>query len=211
MEKRARIAKVSFSHLIAVAIAGVFLLSAAQAQAPRHNAPEWWPCIQRYVPKLSVGAFWDGGLSPSDSWRENESITRLTEKFSDRKIPVEENLEDIRIFLASVEDPTSVAADLVRGLQHAVNQQRDHIIAGIGRFAERQTMMIRRIEKQSQAMENPDLGPAQKRDLESRQKWDIRVFEEREGMMAYLCEQPVLLEKKFFAVGRAIAASQNKR
>ena len=33
---------------------------------------------------------------------------------------------------------------------------------------------------------------------------DLRIFDEREKSMTYLCEQPVLLEQRAFALGRTI-------
>lgn len=191
-------------------LAALFSLTTANAQAP--GTPDWWPCVQRYVPKLSTGTFWKDGLEPSNSWRKSEEIMGLVQRFSDRDIPVEKNLEEVRVFLDSTTgDKRQVAEDLVRGLESKVNAQRDQVIRGIKRFADRQTMMIRRIEQQTRAMEDTGLEPTQKYDLEVRQKWDIRVFEEREAMINYLCEQPVLLEKKFFSVGRVIAESQGMR
>lgn len=186
------------------------LAPTANAQAP--GAPEWWPCIQRYVPSVSAGRFWEGGLEPGEAWMENEEILRIARRVADRDISAEDNLKDIEAFLAAeTGDQKAVIEDLLRGIQHMVNKQRDHIIKGISRFADRQNMMIRRIEKQTYAMEEEGISAGKRRDLEDRQKWDIRVFEEREGMIAHLCEQPVLLAKKFFTVGRAIAETQDKR
>lgn len=187
----------------------LLLLHPVGAQAP--GAPEWWPCIQRYVPKLSVGRFWEGGLEENNNWHENKEIVDLARRISDRDISTQESLADVRAFMASNGEQQNKVEDLLRATQQTVNEQRDRIIDGINRFAKRQHMMIRRIEQQTKDMENPELTQAQLEDLEARQKWDIRVFEEREGMITYLCEQPVLMAKKFFAVGRAVAEAQNKR
>ena len=158
-----------------------------------------------------MGRFWEGGLEESDTWRSNTEIERIARRFADRDISVEESLKDVDAFLDASKDKRAAAEDLVRSMQDTVNAHRNQIIRGIQRFAKRQAMMIRRIERQTQKLDDPETNSRQKSDLETRQRWDIRVFEEREGMIAYLCEQPVLLEKKFFAVGRAIAASQDKR
>ena len=54
--------------------------------------------------------------------------------------------------------------------------------------------------------EQPSTDQASKlEDLQVRQKWDIRIFEEREALRNNLCEQPVLLEQRFFSLGRYIA------
>ena len=41
--------------------------------------------------------------------------------------------------------------------------------------------------------------------LLAEQGWDIRVFEDRRSSLGYLCEQPVLLEQRAFALARTIA------
>lgn len=208
----ARRASSRVARALTVSLLVGLMLIAPQAAAQAPGSPEWWPCVQRYVPKLSIGKFWEGGLKPSDAWQENQEIQRLAERFGNRDITTEESIADAQGFLSSPAGRDAAAAeDLVRSLQYAVNLQRDHVIRGIRRFAERQTEMIRRIERLSQQMDNPELTAQQIEQLETRQNWDIRVFEEREDMINYLCEQPVLLEKKFFAVGRSIAEKQNKR
>ncbi len=35
--------------------------------------------------------------------------------------------------------------------------------------------------------------------------WDLRLYEDRSDSLAYLCEQPVVLEQRAFALARAIA------
>lgn len=196
-------------QLLIAAAAGLFLSCTAQAQPP--GTPDWWPCIQRYVPKLSVGTFWPGGLEAGNAWRENKEILRLAKRLGDRDISVQANLDDTKAFIASAADSKQAVEDLLRAMEHVVNENRNRIMQGISRFAKRQAMMIRRIEQQTQDLDAPGLTEEKKEDLEARQKWDIRVFEDREGMISYLCEQPVLLEKKFFAVGRAIAEARDKR
>jgi len=47
-------------------------------------------------------------------------------------------------------------------------------------------------------------GTAADADLEELLSWDLRIFEERNRSMTYLCEQPVLLEQRAFALGRTI-------
>lgn len=189
-------------------VIGFLSLGSVQAQPP--ESPEWWPCIQRYVPKLAVGTFWQGGLEKDDGWRENKEIVKLAKRLGSRDVPVEESLDEVKAFIAASGGQDAVE-DLLRAMESVSNEERNRIVDGIKRFAKRQNLMINRIDQQTQDLETKELTAEQKKDLEARQKWDIRVFEERERMVTYLCEQPVALEKKFFAVGRAIAQAQNKR
>jgi hypothetical protein len=36
--------------------------------------------------------------------------------------------------------------------------------------------------------------------------WDIRIFEDRQKSLKYLCDQPVFLEQRAFELGRAMVA-----
>lgn len=45
---------------------------------------------------------------------------------------------------------------------------------------------------------------AKARELDERLLWDIRVFDEREQSLSYVCESPVLLERRLFALARQI-------
>ena len=130
-------------------------------------------------------------------------------------MPLEEAREEIRAFLESQEQDTGkdlqkTASLLIAALDEMINSKRDRIIEGIARFSARQQMMISRIETQGRkinelkAAADPDAAALE--DLETRQKWDVRVFDEREDLIGHLCEQPVLMEQKFFALGRDVAA-----
>ena len=41
--------------------------------------------------------------------------------------------------------------------------------------------------------------------MEARQ-WDLRVFEDRQRVLRQICEQPVRLEQRAFALSRALQA-----
>ena len=46
--------------------------------------------------------------------------------------------------------------------------------------------------------------PARRQELEQQRLWDIRIYEDRERSLTYICEQPVLLEQRVFALAREI-------
>ena len=41
---------------------------------------------------------------------------------------------------------------------------------------------------------------------EQKLDWDMRIFQDRQQALTYVCETPVILEQRVFALGRAIAA-----
>ena len=74
--------------------------------------------------------------------------------------------------------------------------------------------MLARIDEQAKKIEDikDDEGKRETlEDLQVRQKWDIRIFEEREKLSSALCEQPVVLEQKFFALASILRHIWKKR
>ncbi len=194
----------------------VTMFATGVAEARFGSAPEGWPCVQGYVAEVSAGAFWTGELPASEAVANNEALMRLVEEASDRTISYEQSLDKIKAFLdqlegSSPEHKQEQAALLIVALTDSINGKRVKVLKGIDRFSKRQQMMITRIEDQDNKIraikngETSENGSALA-DLEDRQMWDIRVFEEREFQKNYLCEQAVLLEQRFFFLGRDIVA-----
>ena len=193
-----------------VILSATLAAAGAHAQPPR-AAPEGWPCVQSYVPHVSAGRFWSGELPGDERWKDHRRITLLAEELISRAISLEESLDKTRKFFAVPENATRETAEwLVGALTEAVNRERGKVLDGIGRFGKRQQAAVKRIEDQAkklEGMENAgDADPAALEDLQTRQKWDIRIFEERERMVSHLCEQPVVLEQRFFEVGRTVVS-----
>ena len=87
-----------------------------------------------------------------------------------------------------------------------INRDRSSIIEGIRKFARNQQALAERITAGNEQLS--ELAPEQiaERDaLMARRSWDMRLYEDRRDSLTYLCEQPVLLEQRAFALARAIA------
>jgi hypothetical protein len=50
----------------------------------------------------------------------------------------------------------------------------------------------------------PDADRSRIDELTNRVEWDTRIFEERRKTMNFVCEVPVLIEQRLFALARAI-------
>ena len=198
-------------------LAGGLMTGVVWAQLPTPGAPAGWPCVQRYQPSVSAGTFWPYELLEDVDWDEEPRVRSLADAVTERAVPLEEAREKIRMFLESQEqdageDLQKTASLLITALDKLINSKRDRIVKGIARFSERQQMMISRIETQARKIEElkaaaaADSDAEMLKDLEVRQKWDVRVFDEREDLVGHLCEQPVLMEQKFFALGRDVVA-----
>ena len=55
--------------------------------------------------------------------------------------------------------------------------------------------------------DRPDADQGRIDELTNRVEWDTRIFEERRKTMSFVCEVPVLIEQRLFALARAIQQS----
>ena len=83
-------------------------------------------------------------------------------------------------------------------------------MAGITRYAHKQEALDGRIDEARH--EFAALNAAEPKDfdridaLEEEIDWSTRIFQDRQQSLTYVCETPVILEQRAFALGRAIAA-----
>lgn len=198
-------------------VAAILLSLAGQpAQSQPVEDPDW-PCIQRKVPEISGGMVWAG--PPLDeaatSWRDDPGIVELATKIASRRTSIEEAGILIKDFAESAgPDKDERLTMLFAGALDTINHDRASIMSGVERYATRQRALAEKIERQSAELaalpvEAADPETAQgtsseREDLLEVQNWDIRIFEEREHALTYVCEQPVLLEQRAFALGREI-------
>lgn len=187
------------------ALIAALCMQQAQAQPP---APLWWPCVQAYVPTVS-GSVAGAAPAAGDAWRDDAEAGALAKQLADREKTDEQAMALLEEHLAG--NPSEAGLKiLLAALHNTVNSERTQIIEGIKRFTKRQQAMAARIEAQSQELaDKKRVGDKAARDLQLTHDWDIRVFDRREGMSRYLCEQPVRLERRYFVLGRAIAARLN--
>jgi hypothetical protein len=105
---------------------------------------------------------------------------------------------------------------LFAGVLDTINADRSSIIAGIGRYARRQQSLAQRISAQSAELDKLPAQGGNNEQIDRREKlleiqtWDARIFRERERSLQYVCELPVLLDQRAFALGREVAAHLDK-
>jgi hypothetical protein len=195
--------------LLPVTAVIVALSSTAFAASP---ADPDWPCVQRKVPEISVGQVWSGPpVEPiGDSWRDDAVIAELARKLAARRTAMDEAKELIARFAAGAgADRERRLTALFAAMLAQINGERASIIAGIGRYAKRQQALARKIEQQGAELDGLPVDggeeiAARREELQDIQAWDIRIFAEREKALIYVCEQPVLLEQRAFALAREI-------
>ena len=182
------------------------------------NDPDW-PCVQRKVQEISAGQVWNGppldGIG--DSWRSDPALADLARTIASRRTDMSEAKKKIAEFaMAAGAEKNRRLTLLFAGVLDTINADRGSIIAGIGRYARRQQRLAQRISAQSAEL---DKLPAQggsdeqidrREELLEIQTWDARIFRERERSLQYVCELPVLLDQRAFALGREVAAHLDK-
>jgi len=188
---------------------GLGLVGAAPAFAAGPPDPDW-PCIQRRQPQLSIAQVW-GGPVPDEATLAlagTPKIQSVAEVIALRRTPMAEAEAEIATF-AATHDPQALVALFAASFDH-VNRTRSRVMEGITRYAHKQEALDARIEEMRhefaalEAAEDKDFDrmDALERDLD----WSTRIFQDRQQSLTYVCETPVILEQRAFALGRAVEA-----
>ena len=175
-----------------------------------------WPCQQLKVPEISVAAVWSGPsieaidtTKPVDM-KQGELVGRLAA----RRTSMEDARKLIADYLSGTnEEKQDKAKVLFSALYSTLNGQRDQVMSGIERFSRKQKAMAEDIrektQKMRQAQDMPNADQAQNDELASQLLWQTRIFEDRRKTTSYMCDVPVLIEKRLFDLGSAIQNALN--
>lgn len=188
--------------LVAISIPGVAL--SADFSDPT------WPCVQRKVERLSLGLMWplpvpDGALP--DAIASDADI--LVETLALRRISLEEAAVLVDGF---VSDHPGLTADelgkIFRAVFDGLQADRSAIMSGIERYSLRQIALSEEIGRTRSSMSElmeadaPDYDKVDQ--LEEKLDWDERIFQDRAQSLTYVCETPVLLEKRAYAIAQML-------
>jgi hypothetical protein len=196
--------------VMAVAIE-VILRGTALAADPRFPN---WPCNQIKVPEISVAAVWAGPSidDVENAWQQDPIIRDLVTRLAARRMPLDEAEKAISEFINGNTAQRQQKAKLIfAGLFKTLNQERSEVMNGIERFSRRQKGLADKIRSDSlqlrdlQDAGDHDQGKAD--EMANRIEWDARIFEDRRKTISYVCEVPVLIEQRLFALARQIQQS----
>jgi hypothetical protein len=196
------------------------LLLAAALATGVSSPPAWaapagdWPCIQPRVPSLSVGAFWSGDPideNAAKSWRDRPEVAGIIGNVISRRIPVEEAEKMIADFAAAHKSDKAALALVFAGAFTELDSLRTQIVHGIERYARNQRALSDGINKDRAELagltglkEKNEQQRARIQELQTKIQWETRLHNERESTLRYVCETPVLLEQRIFAIARAV-------
>jgi hypothetical protein len=194
-----------------VAVAVLFGASApfaARAADPRY--PDW-PCNQLKVPEISIAAVWAGPPIEDvrETWHNDPQIRDLVDRLAARRTPIEEAEKAIAQFIvgdaAAKQDK---AKRLFAGLFETLNTQRSVVMTGIERTTRKQKALAGKIRNDAQELRTlqdaAERDQAKVEELTNQVAWSTRVFEDRRKTINYVCEVPGLIERRLFALARAI-------
>jgi hypothetical protein len=204
-------AVVRYSLLVIAMTIELVLRSAAIAADPRFAD---WPCIQIKVPEISVAAVWSGPSidDVGRAWEEDPATRDLVPRLAARRIPLDDAQRAISDFITgSVSERQQKAKLIFAGLFATLNQERSQVMNGIERFSRQQAAFADRIRldiaELRELQDAPDHDQSRLDELANRIDWNTRIFEERRKTISYACEVPVLIERRLFALARAIQQS----
>ena len=96
---------------------------------------------------------------------------------------------------------------IVAGLFDTLNRERSAVMSGIERYSRRQQDFAKQIRSSVRELHDLQNQPDQESkidELAARVEWETRIFEERRKTIGYVCEVPVLIEQRLFALARMI-------
>ncbi|WP_018633505.1 hypothetical protein [Neomegalonema perideroedes] len=194
--------------MLVAAGAGLFCgLGGAQAAGPVD--PDW-PCVQRRVPQISLAQVWSGPLpdEAAEARAKDPKIQDLAARLAQRRTALPEAEALIAEFAAAA-PPEDVTA-LYLAVFERINAARGRVMGGIARYAHKQAAMDKTIDALRAAFDALDAADPPDFDAidaaEKELDWSTRIFQDRQQSLIYVCETPVILEQRAFALGRAARA-----
>jgi hypothetical protein len=188
----------------------LLLIASGSAYAVDPRYPDW-PCAQAKVPEISLGAVWAG--PPLDDaekqWKDDAAVSALVPRLAARRTPLDEAEKRAGEFIAAASANKSVAATrLFAGLFESINAQRSSVLNGLERITRKQRAAAQKVRDDTLALQalqgaNPP-DTAKIEELSNQLVWETRIFEDRRQVIKYVCEVPVALDQRLFALGRVI-------
>ena len=173
-----------------------------------------WPCNQIKVPEISVAAVWAGPSidDVGNAWEEDATIKDLVTRLAARRTPLDEAQKTISDVITGTEYERQKKAKLIfAGLFKTLNHERSEVMQGIERYFRKQKEFSDQIRSTilqlRELQDRADADQSRVDELINRVEWDTRIFEERRKTMNFVCEVPVLIEQRLFALARAIQQS----
>ena len=181
-------------------------LAVAPVQAAQGTDPDW-PCVQRRIDKLSLAVMWPHPV-PEDAAPLPAELQDVADAMALRRVSVEEVGRLVDELVAERELDVDTIGRIFADAFAQIDRRRSDIISGIVRYARGQADLAREIEELRQEMaaleaaEEPDFDRMDA--IEAELDWRERVFDDRNSALTYVCESPVLLERRAYAIAQEL-------
>ena len=203
--------KILIYSTVAAMLAGLIQPgSGGPAMAADFSDPTW-PCVQRKVENLSTGLMWPHPAEQITlSAEQKEAVDELVGRLSLRRLSVEELAPSIADFTAAQGKDTALLGHVFALAFDRLSQIRGKIMRGIEGYSLKQIALSEKIDAtrarmdQLMAAEAPDFDQVDA--LEEQLDWDERIFTDRAQSLTYVCETPVIIEKRLFAIAQLLLA-----
>jgi hypothetical protein len=168
--------------------------------------------VQRKVPELSIGQVWNGPDIPeaAKNWGADPKIDDLVGEVSARRNPLDAAQKQVVEFAATLpkEQLNDKMLMLFQGVFDTLNREREQVISGISRYADKQRDMAEDLRKEASTVDamraQPDADPEELDRLNERLTWETRIFEERVQSLTYVCEVPTIIEQRLYGLSKTI-------
>lgn len=197
---------------ILAALAAAFL--AGPAPAADFSDPTW-PCIQRKVEALSVGLMWPEPIDEAPLAGDVAAdISDLAQRFALRRLALDEVRPALDAFVAEHGADRALLGRVFAGAFDRLAGTRRQIMAGIEEYSLSQIDLAARIEAAREEMDTlmqadePDFDRVDA--LEEQIDWDERIYNERRESLTYVCETPVLIEKRLYETAQMLQSAANE-
>lgn len=197
------------SHLaVLTLVALVGASNVTRAADPRY--PDW-PCMQAKVPEVSLAAVWAGPDldDVAGKWRDDAVVSVLVPRLAARRTPLDEAEKAVTEFLAASSTAKSERGRLLfAGLFDVLNAQRGSVMNGLERITRKQRAAAEAVRAETVAMHAlqdampPDTAKIEA--LSNQLLWQTRIFEDRHRVISFVCEVPVAIDQRLFALARVI-------
>lgn len=183
-------------------------VATTQALAADFSDPTW-PCIQRKVERLSLGLMWaepKENITLSDP--QKAAVKELASALSLQRVDMENASQMVSDFVQAHGTERDLMQAVFSEVFDTISKRRTRIINGIGNVSTGQIALAERIDATRSEMDRlmdadePDYDKVDA--LEEQLDWDDRIYRERQQSVSYLCESPVLLEKRLFALANLL-------
>ncbi|TYC53921.1 hypothetical protein FMN50_14195 [Rhodobacterales bacterium] len=202
-----RIRSSTFLILMSVLASGPTL----QAKAATFDDPSW-PCQQRKVETLSLGLMWPASGTDTQPGAETElpkDAQTLAGRLELRRTSLEQAEQLVAAFTETHPGANEqLLKTIFSEIFDRLGKRRSKIIAGIGRYSVKQIDLAKKIDAtraemdEAMAQKQPDFDRIDQ--LEEQLDWDERVYHDRARSLTYVCETPVLIEKRLYALAQIL-------